>query len=135
MRQHAPDPNSMAAKQSRLQGVDYSRLAALLIEPVKSQQAEHPAIEGSSSTTPGQCSEEIVGFHLTRGEEIERSIRWGLGLVYGQVARELGFTGSLTCLCIPEVGVEYACKLLLRCLANTSTSDAAFKMFLRGTGQ
>jgi soluble lytic murein transglycosylase-like protein len=49
------------------------------------------------------------------GEEGKgRSTSWGLMQLMGQCAREIGFTGPFHTLLIPEIGLYWGCKQLLR---------------------
>ena len=61
-----PEVVSRDPETNQIQGVDSARLATLLIEAVKSQQAEDPAVEGSTGTTAGRCSATIVGLTAAR---------------------------------------------------------------------
>ena len=45
-------------------------------------------------------------------ERIGQMTSWGLMQVMGTVARELGFSGYFSMLCVPSIGVEYGCKKL-----------------------
>lgn len=76
----------------------------------------------------------ISAFRLPLEETVMRATRWGVGQVYGQAAREAGMTGYLTQLCDVETGLDYACRLLASCVAQTPTKDAAFEMYYRGKG-
>jgi len=52
--------------------------------------------------------------HLTQPtEQVCQMTSWGLMQIMGAVARERGFTGHLTALCKPEVGLEYGCRQLV----------------------
>lgn len=50
-------------------------------------------------------------------EEIARSISWGLMQLMGECARERGFTGDLSRLCDPVIGLNWGCKHLAAKLA------------------
>jgi soluble lytic murein transglycosylase-like protein len=46
-----------------------------------------------------------------------RSMSWGLMQLMGEVAREMGFTGTyLSQLCDPPIGLLWGCKKLAQCL-------------------
>ena len=47
-----------------------------------------------------------------------RSFSFGLMQVMGQTAREMGFTGDLASLCDPDVGLDWGCYKLARCMNN-----------------
>ena len=54
MDQIVPELVSRDLKTHEVQGVDYSRLTALLIEAVKAQEAENPAVEATDQASPIQ---------------------------------------------------------------------------------
>lgn len=68
----------------------------------------------------------IVPLLLKDGTEAHaRSTSYGLMQIMGQVAREHGFSGKfLSELCDPDVGVDFGCKKLQKCLAGRSVEDA-----------
>lgn len=47
-----------------------------------------------------------------------RAFSWGLCQLMGQTARELGFTGDLAALCDVDVGLDWGCHKLQKCLNN-----------------
>jgi soluble lytic murein transglycosylase-like protein len=50
-------------------------------------------------------------------EVFARSMSWGLMQLMGEVAREMGFTGTyLSQLCDPPIGLLWGCKKLAQCL-------------------
>ncbi|RMD52241.1 lytic transglycosylase domain-containing protein [Candidatus Parcubacteria bacterium] len=62
-------------------------------------------------------SKQALGGHwpreiTERTERVCRAMSWGAMQVMGQTAREIGFTGLLPELCLPEIGVKYGCKYL-----------------------
>ena len=61
-----------------------------------------------------------------------RSISWGLMQIMGQVARELGFQGSLAQLCEPVIGLTWGCKKLAQCLKLTSSKGEALQRWNGG---
>lgn len=57
---------------------------------------------------------------LSPTEAYSRAFSYGLMQVMGQVARELGMTGHfVTKLCDPETGLDFGCKKLARCFAQS----------------
>lgn len=75
----------------------------------------------------------VVPLGLTWGVSIQRSISYGLLQLMGQVAREFGFTGEfLTELCNPDVGLDYGCKKLKKCLDDAGGDET--KALLRWNG-
>jgi soluble lytic murein transglycosylase-like protein len=54
---------------------------------------------------------------ITPTEARARAFSWGLMQVMGQTAREFGYAGDLTELCIPQNGIETGCKVLAHKLA------------------
>jgi soluble lytic murein transglycosylase-like protein len=40
-------------------------------------------------------------------EIVQQKMSWGLMQVMGGLARELGFNGKMTMLCLPEIGIKY----------------------------
>lgn len=66
---------------------------------------------------PGFFHRYIEPQNLPPGEGFMRATSWGLMQIMGQTARELGFDGRfLTALCDPELGLEYGCRKLKKCL-------------------
>ncbi|HLZ93354.1 MAG TPA: lytic transglycosylase domain-containing protein [Candidatus Acidoferrum sp.] len=51
-------------------------------------------------------------------EEMTRAMSFGLMQVMGEVARELRFTGWLTKLCDPAIGLDFGCAHLVRKIAS-----------------
>ena len=62
----------------------------------------------------------IHDIDLPMVEARDRATSWGYMQIMGEVARELGYTGALPDLRIPENGLEFGCKKLSRCLAQCS---------------
>jgi soluble lytic murein transglycosylase-like protein len=73
---------------------------------------------------PLQLSEQVGRFRATS---------WGLLQIMGQTAREFGFLGQFMCeLCDPDVGLDFGCKKLKKCLDDAGGDEA--KALLRWNG-
>jgi soluble lytic murein transglycosylase-like protein len=60
---------------------------------------------------------------LTPTEAYSRAFSYGLMQVMGQVARELGYSGRfVSSLLDPEIGLDFGCKKLARCAAQSGGS-------------
>lgn len=70
----------------------------------------------------------------TQTEARARATSWGLMQIMGQTARELGFVGRfISELCDPDVGVDFGCLKLKRCMdAHVSNLDAALLAYNGG---
>jgi soluble lytic murein transglycosylase-like protein len=56
---------------------------------------------------------------LTETEKVSRACSWGLMQVLGQTAREYGFGRDyLSELCDPDIGTDFGCQKLQRCLGE-----------------
>ena len=66
-------------------------------------------------------------------EKTLQSTSFGLCQVMGGVARELGFEGQLTKLCIPSIGIELGCKKLRQCLDRWGSLDRALAAYNAGS--
>lgn len=76
----------------------------------------HPAIPSAPTTT-----------------EIADAFSYGLMQIMGLTARELGFAGRFaTALCVPEVGLEFGCRKLSRCMTNAKNDVAAALLAYNG---
>lgn len=54
-----------------------------------------------------------------------RSISWGLMQVMGENAREIAFTGNLSSLCDPPIGLDIGCEIFAHKLAVNGAQDKA----------
>jgi len=106
-----------------------------LIKSVATDQQLDPAlvaavVEQESSGDPRAVRYERDFYYryvipLNLRDETEgrlRAFSWGLMQIMGQVARELGFTGHLSWLCEPQVGLVWGCKKLKQCLDESGGS-------------
>lgn len=59
---------------------------------------------------PGFDAKYIKPLHKSPTEEVARSCSWGLLQLMGESARELGYTGNITRLLIPAVGLDLGCQ-------------------------
>jgi len=55
---------------------------------------------------------------ITATEAYARSFSWGLLQVMGQVARESGYSGPLSQLCDPAIGIYTGCKVFAKKLSD-----------------
>jgi hypothetical protein len=81
--------------------------------------AENESSWNSWSTRyePGFFHKYIESMNLPGGEAYMRATSWGLMQIMGQTARELGFEGKfLSSLCDPDLGLEFGCRKLKKCL-------------------
>lgn len=76
----------------------------------------------------------IKPLHLTPTEDWARSFSWGLMQIMGETARELGYTGPLPALCVPDTGLYYGCRKLSACLAKHSPDLKAALLAYNGGG-
>jgi hypothetical protein len=67
-------------------------------------------------------------------EAMARATSWGLMQVMGQTAREFGFTGHLASLCDPDIGIEWGCKKLRKCLDLRGNDVKAALLAYNGGG-
>ncbi len=63
-----------------------------------------------------------------------RAFSWGAMQLMGEVAREMGFTGHLASLCDPEIGVDWGCKKLKRCIDLANGEYTAALLYWNGGG-
>jgi soluble lytic murein transglycosylase-like protein len=72
---------------------------------------------------------------MTESEAKGRATSWGLMQIMGQVARELGFGGTLESLLIAENGLDWGCKFLKRKIDKYHAEglDAAIAAYNAGT--
>jgi soluble lytic murein transglycosylase-like protein len=63
-----------------------------------------------------------------------RAISWGLGQVMGETAREMGFAGDFAQLCDPEIGLEYAARILRHDIDRASSNVVAALLRYNGGG-
>lgn len=66
-------------------------------------------------------------------EQALQAISWGLLQVMGAVARELGYAGPIQLLSSPELGAEYGCKKLAKCLERYPHEPDAIAAYNGGT--
>jgi soluble lytic murein transglycosylase-like protein len=68
-------------------------------------------------------------------EHYSRAFSFGLMQIMGETARELGFAGPyITQLCSPDVGLEYGCRKLKRCVdAHPGDTRAALLAYNGGS--
>jgi len=71
----------------------------------------------------------------TMTEATMRSSSFGLMQILGQVARENGFTGQfLTELCDPDVGMDFGCRKLAKCVQNHPNDQRGALLAYNGGG-
>jgi len=58
----------------------------------------------------------VQPLHLVPTEEWARSMSWGLMQIMGETARELGYKGPIPQLMEPDIGIEWGCVKLVKCL-------------------
>lgn len=72
----------------------------------------------------------------TMTEANSRATSWGLMQVMGEVAREMGFSGQfLAELCDPQIGIDFGCRKLQKCINSTSDVRAALLSYNGGGDQ
>jgi soluble lytic murein transglycosylase-like protein len=90
---------------------------AVRFEPAFEARYIHPAVPAAPTTL-----------------ELTKAMSFGLMQLMGETAIEFGWAGKfLTELCDPDIGVDYGCRKLAKCLANHPGSEAALLAYNGGS--
>lgn len=66
-------------------------------------------------------------------EETLQRLSWGLGQVMGGSARDIGYTGPLTMLCMPELNAEIMCRFFVAHCTKYKLEDEQIAAYNAGT--
>jgi soluble lytic murein transglycosylase-like protein len=74
---------------------------------------------------PGFYNHYILPLNLEEQVGRFRATSWGLMQIMGQTAREFGFIGQfMSELCDPDVGLDFGCKKLKKCIDDSGGDEA-----------
>lgn len=66
-------------------------------------------------------------------EKIQQATSWGLLQIVGSVSREVGYSGPLTKLCDPEIGLQYGCLKLKDLIVKYEKIEEAIASYNAGS--
>lgn len=123
-----PTAVSMAKDQAKQMGLD----PALVCAVVEQESNWNPWAIRAEKGFETRYVDPLGLKNMT--EVFARSMSWGLMQLMGEVARELGFTGTyLSQLCDPALGLLWGCKKLRKCFdAHPNDNEKALLMWNGG---
>jgi len=86
---------------------------ALLCAQIEQESSWEP---GQVRFEPGFLARYILPMNLEMFDSFNRSTSWGLTQIIGQTAIEFGFSGDIPSLRDPDIGTDFGCKKLRKCL-------------------